>query len=92
MSIKLPAASEVRALIESLGVSDEVRREAAIARLAVIGSRALDRLVVVFDATDTGGTTKAGILRVLEAVSDARAIPLGRRAFGYRPCRRVGPS
>ena len=81
MSIKLPAASEVRALIESLGVSDEVRREAAIARLAVIGSRALDRLVVVFDDADTSRTAKAGILRVLEAVSDARAIPLGRRAL-----------
>lgn len=81
MSIKPSAASEIRTLVESLGGADDVRREAAIARLAVIGSRAVDRLVVVFDAADTSRTAKAGILRVLEAVSDARAIPLGRRAL-----------
>jgi hypothetical protein len=81
MSIKPSAASEIRALVESLGGADAVMREAAIARLAVIGSRAVDRLVVVFDAADTSRTSKAGILRVLEAVSDARAIPLSRRAL-----------
>lgn len=81
MSIKPSAASEIRAFVESLGGADAVKREAAIARLAVIGVRAVDRLVVVFDAVDTSRTTKAGILRVLEAVGDARAIPLARRAL-----------
>lgn len=81
MSIKPSAASEIRALVESLGVADGVKREAAIARLAVIGGRAVDRLVGVFQATDTNRATKSGILRVLEAVGDARAIPVARRAL-----------
>ena len=81
MSIKPSAASEIRVLVEALGGADGVKREAAIARLAVIGVRAVDRLLVVFDAPETSRTTKAGILRVLEAVGDARAIPLARRAL-----------
>lgn len=81
MSIKPSAASEIRALVESLGAADGVKREAAIARLAVIGARAVDRLVVVFDAANSSRTTKAGILRVLEAVGDARATPIARRGL-----------
>jgi HEAT repeat protein len=81
MSIKPSAASEIRLLVESLGGADGVKRESAIARLAVIGARAVDRLVAVFDAPETTRTTRAGILRVLEAVGDARAIPLARRTL-----------
>jgi hypothetical protein len=81
MSIKPPAPSEIRTLIESLGAADEVKREGAIGRLAVIGARAADRLTAVFDAPDTNRATKVGILRVFEAFGDARAIPLARRAL-----------
>ena len=81
MSIKPSAASEIRSLIDSLDAADAVKREAAIARLTVIGARAVDRLVVVFDAPDTSRSTKSGILRVLEALGDTRAIPLARRAL-----------
>jgi HEAT repeat protein len=81
MSIKPSAAAEIRTLIESLGATDEVKREAAVARLSVIGARAIDRLAAVFVETETSRATKAGILRVLEAVGDARAIPLARRAL-----------
>ena len=81
MSIKPAAATEIRTLIESLGAADEVKREAAIARLAVIGARAADRLTAVFDAPGTSRATKIGILRVYEALGDARVIPLARRAL-----------
>ena len=81
MSIKPSAASEIRTLVESLGAADGVKREAAIARLSVIGARAADRLIAVFDAADTTRATKAGILRVFEALGDARAISLTRRAW-----------
>lgn len=81
MSIKPSAASEIRTLVESLGAAEVVKREAAIARLAVIGTRATDRLTAVFDAPDTSRAAKAGILRVFEALGDARAIPLARRAL-----------
>ena len=81
MSIKPSAPSEIRTLIESLGAADDVNREGAIARLAVIGSRAVDRLAGLFVEAGTSRVTKAGILRVLEAAGDARAIPLARRAL-----------
>jgi hypothetical protein len=81
MPIKPSSASEVRALVEALGGADDVRREGAIARLAVIGARAADRLIVVFDAADTSRTTRIGILRVFEAAGDVRAVPLARRGL-----------
>ena len=43
MVIKASAATEIRTLVDSLGADDEVQRETAIARLGVIGARALDR-------------------------------------------------
>lgn len=81
MSIKPSAAAEIRTLIESLGAADDVKREGAVARLSVIGARAVDRLVAVCAEADTSRSTQAGILRVLEAIGDARAIPLARRAL-----------
>ena len=70
---------EVRALIEALG-SDEARREAAVARLIIIGSRAMARLITTLDSTDDRETHLA-ILRVLEAVGDDRALPAARNAL-----------
>src|SRR5688572_30288107 len=70
---------EVRALIEALG-SDEARREAAIARLTIIGSRAVARLITSLDSTRDRETHLA-ILRVLEAVGDDRALPAARDAL-----------
>ena len=70
---------EVRALIEALG-SDEARREAAVARLIIIGSRAMARLITTLDSTDDRETHLA-ILRVLEAVGDDRALPTARNAL-----------
>lgn len=81
MPIKPSPASEIRALIESLGAADDVKREAAIARLAVIGPRAVDRLVASFENPETSRAAKIGILRVFEAIADARVIPLARRAL-----------
>ena len=81
MSIKPSAASEIRALIESLGATDEVRRETAVARLAVIGTRVTDRLTSVYRATDTNRLVRIGILRVFEATGDARVRPLAREGL-----------
>src|SRR5688572_23835576 len=81
MSIKPSATAEIRTLIESLGAADDVKREGAVARLSVIGARAVDRLAGVFVEPDTSRATRIGILRVLEAIGDARAIPLARQAL-----------
>jgi HEAT repeat protein len=69
---------EVRALIEALG-SDPARREAAVARLIIIGSRAIARLIASFESS-ADRDTQIAILRVLEATGDARTLPIARRA------------
>jgi hypothetical protein len=77
--IKASAAGEIRQLISALSGDDEVRREAAIARLAVIGFRAVDRLIAAYESGDR--ETRIAVLRALELVSNARLVPLARKAL-----------
>jgi hypothetical protein len=80
MVIKASASVEVRTLVAALGSADEVAREGAVARLAVIGARAMDRLMAAFDeATDR--RTRLAVLRTFEAIGDYRAGPPARRAL-----------
>jgi hypothetical protein len=62
---------------------DDVRREVAIARLTVIGSRAVARLTEAFDQTQER-PSKVAILRTLEAIADHRAGPVAERAIKER--------
>ena len=71
---------EVRQLIEALSSNDGVRREAAIARLAVIGRRATDRLIGAF-APGTDAAVKIAILQALERIADPRSLPLACAAL-----------
>ena len=80
MVIKASAASEIRQLIAALGGSDEVRREAAIARLAVIGARAVDALHKAY-ASASDRDAKVAILRALESTGDGRTISIARQAI-----------
>jgi hypothetical protein len=80
MVIKASAASEIRQLLESLSGEDEVRREAAIARLAVIGGRAVDRLIAAYSSAATR-ETKVAVLRALEFAGDRRTLPIARAAI-----------
>lgn len=80
MSIRPSAAADIRPLIDALGAVDEIKREAAIARLAIIGPRAVDRLTAAYETTEDR-SKRAAILRVLEAIGDPRAIPLAREAL-----------
>lgn len=79
MSITPSAASEIRTLIASLSADDEVKRESAVARLAIIGARAVDRLVAAYAGADHA--TRLVILRAAEAIADPRAIPIAREAL-----------
>jgi hypothetical protein len=74
VSIKPSAAAEIRALVAALSSDDEVKRESAIARLAIIGPRAVDRLIAAYAAADR--QTRAAILRTAEAVADPRALTI----------------
>jgi len=78
--IKASAASEIRQLIAALGGSDEVGREAAIARLAVIGARAVDGLHKAYTAA-SDRETRVAVLRALESTGDGRTIVIARQAL-----------
>jgi hypothetical protein len=79
--IKASASTEVRTLVTALASDDEVRREAAIARLAVIGARAVDALGRAFDAR-ADARTRVAALRALESIGDPRTVAVARRALG----------
>ncbi len=81
MVIKASASAEIRTLIEALDADDEVHREAAIARLGIIGARAVERLTDAYAGT-SNRRTRLAILRALEVIADHRAAPLARRALG----------
>jgi hypothetical protein len=70
MPIRPSAAAEIRQLVDALGAAD-VQREAAIARLAVIGPRAVEHLLRVYPTT-TDPRTRVGILRALDSAADPR--------------------
>ena len=79
MTIKPSSASEIRSLTSALASDDEVTRETAIARLAIFGSRAVDRVMAAYAHADRH--TRRAILRVLEATADPRGLPLARQAL-----------
>ena len=80
MAIKASAAVEIRTLVEALAGDDDVRREAAIARLGIIGPRAVDRLIESYTSS-SNRRTHAAILRALEGIGDVRSAPLARTAL-----------
>ena len=81
MPIKPSSQSEIKSLLLALGAADDVARESAVARLAVIGGRAVDRLASAYAAADTTREVRVAILRVFERMGDGRAIPIAREAL-----------
>lgn len=78
MPIRPSAGGEIRRLIDALS-EDDVSREAAIARLAVIGPRAAEHLLHEYASAPP--RVKAGMLRALEGAADPRALPVARTAL-----------
>ncbi|HEY0871894.1 MAG TPA: hypothetical protein VGD94_00375 [Vicinamibacterales bacterium] len=76
MTIKSSHASEIRALIESLESENAVDRDVAVARLAVLGERAVDRLIAAYSRVER--EARVGVLRALEAIADPRALRVAR--------------
>jgi HEAT repeat protein len=73
MVIKSSAVRDISRLVAELASEDEIRREAAIARLAIIGPRAVTRLLDALGA-DPPAPARTAILRALEAIGDRRAL------------------
>ena len=73
MPIQRSAATEIRRLVERLVSGVTVDRDAASARLAIIGPRATRMLVKTLEA-GTNPPAQAAILRTLEAIHDPHAV------------------
>jgi HEAT repeat protein len=79
MPIRPSSGVEIRQLIDALGAADDVRQEAAIARLAVLGPRAIEHLLQNFSTAT--GRVRAGMLRAFEGAADPRTLPAARSAL-----------
>ena len=80
MVIKASARPAVKPLVEALLGDDAVMRESAIARLAIIGSRAGAPLMTAFaEARDR--EARVALLRAMEAIADRRAAPVAAGAL-----------
>ena len=71
-------ANDVRGLLQALD-QDGDRRESAIARLTILGSRVIPQLVTAFEST-ADRDRRIAILRVLEAIADERVLPVAQAA------------
>ncbi len=78
MTIRASASKQIDTLIADLAAREEPRREAAIARLIVIGDRAVDRLIAVANS-DVDSSVRTAALRALEGIGSERAIGVALR-------------
>src|SRR4030095_15919674 len=67
------ASSDIDRLIADLQSTDSIRRDAAVARLRILGSRALPRLIDLI-TSDAPASWRALALAALDGVNDVRAI------------------
>jgi hypothetical protein len=79
MPIRPSSSVEIRQLMDALGSADDVTSETAVARLAVIGPRAVEHLLQEFPSVT--GRARAGFLRAFEAAADPRTLPAARSAL-----------
>jgi HEAT repeat protein len=71
--IRASSSREIAALIADLSADNPVQRDAAVARLSVIGVRAVERLVALVDST-APPKARTAALGALEAIGDLRAV------------------
>ena len=71
--IKASSARQIETLIADLGSDRAATREAAVARLTLVGARAVDRLLLLVDS-GASCEARAAALRALEAIADPRAL------------------
>jgi hypothetical protein len=79
--IKSSSAREVDRLVSQLRDGSPVEREAAIARLRVIGARAIDRVIALL-RSHAPAAAHAAALKAIEDVDDARAREIALEYLG----------
>src|SRR5436309_15664326 len=80
VSIRASAAKQIDALVRDLSSPDAVTRDAAAARLTVLGSRAVERLLALAES-NAEPMARAAAWRTLEAIGDPRALDPALRAL-----------
>lgn len=79
MAIRRSTAPQIAALIADLVGEDTVPREAAAARLAIAGARAVEPLLQALTAAR--GDARVAILRVFESLAEPRTLPASTAAL-----------
>jgi len=72
VAIKASSSRQIDALVTDLASAAAVKREAAIARLTVLGPRAVER-VAALAASTAAGPARSAAFRTLEGIADPRA-------------------
>ena len=80
MPIRKSSAASIDALTADLASPSAVTREAAVARLTVIGPRAVESLIAIVGRAEHGPTARLAAIRALEALADERALDAALRA------------
>jgi len=78
--IRLSSAKQLDTLIANLGADRSDVRDAAIARIAVIGVRAVERLVAVVEDS-TNALSRVAALHALEGIGGTRALDVALKAI-----------
>jgi hypothetical protein len=79
--IRSSRSTEIERLIGELRAGTTARRDAAVARLRVMGGRAVDRIAALA-ASDAPAPARAAALRALEGSDEARLLDIARPAAG----------
>lgn len=74
MVIQRSSSAQTARLIDDLIGTDPVRREAAVARLAIVGERAVERLLAALAAAEASPEATIDILRTLELIGSPRVV------------------
>jgi len=74
LSIRRSSSTRIDELVADLSSVDPVTRDSAVARLTLIGPRAVERLVGVAQCPTALAPARAAALRALEAIDDPRAL------------------
>jgi HEAT repeat protein len=74
LAIKVSSSKLIDSLIADLAGGRAAAREAALARLTLVGPRAVERLATLATSPDAAAASRGAALRALEAISDPRAL------------------
>lgn len=80
MAIRTSSVAEIDRLLVDLASDRHAKREAAVARLTVIGTRAVERIRALAEDPGESADARAAAFRTLEAIGDPRAIEPALRA------------